>query len=228
MNHCKVKQKWFRNEEHNTEFSQNELQWTTAKWNKSDFVKRNIIQDSHKMSYNEPLQSETKWFRNEEHNTGFLQNELQWTTAKWNKSDFVTRNIIQDSHKMSCNEPLQSETKLFRNEEHNTGFSQNLLYKQTASTQFCPHSRQWRHRPLQFWKIQVSYIEIIRFYCAENGIMVSRSGRKDTCLGVTTTTSALRSSGKNLRIMCTHTNSRSLTGTPLTRIGEKRHLKPQG
>jgi hypothetical protein len=58
--------------------------------------------------------------------------------------------------------------------------------------------------------------------------MVIRSGRKDTCIGVTNTEYTLRISGKNLRIMCTETNSRSLESTPLTRIGEKRHLKPQG
>jgi hypothetical protein len=69
---------------------------------------------------------------------------------------------------------------------------------------------------------------MIRFYYDENGIIVIRSGRKDTCLGVTNATSALRSSRKNLRIMCTQTNSRSLAGIPLIRIGENRHLKPQG
>jgi len=58
--------------------------------------------------------------------------------------------------------------------------------------------------------------------------MVIRSGRKDTCLEVTNTTPVLRSSGKNLRIMCTQTTSRSLAGTPLTPTGEKRHLNPQG
>jgi hypothetical protein len=51
---------------------------------------------------------------------------------------------------MSYTEPLQSEIKWFRNEEHNKGFSQNMLHKQMASTQLCPHSGQWRHRPLQF------------------------------------------------------------------------------
>jgi len=57
--------------------------------------------------------------------------------------------------------------------------------------------------------------------------MAIRSGRKDTCLEVTNTTSTLRSSEKNLRIMFIQTNSRSLVGKPLTRNGEKRHLKPQ-
>jgi hypothetical protein len=44
------------------------------------------------------------------------------------KSDFFTSDVIQDSHKMSYNQPLPSEIKRSRYEEHNKRFSQNLLY----------------------------------------------------------------------------------------------------